>query len=156
MIDEIGNTDKSKLIIPQLAGIYGFAAPLSYALIRIVIALVLLPDGLEKIFLGGADRIAAGNIAKLGLQFPYAWAWTVACLEFFGSILLGLGLFTRPVAVAFAVMLTVIVFGITLPRGYFWTVNGAEVALLLDLAVIGFIFGGGGRYSLDQLIGREF
>jgi putative oxidoreductase len=156
MIDENSNTDKSHLLIPQLAGLYRHVAPLGYASIRIVIALVLLPDGLEKIFLGGADRIAAGNVAKLGLPLPYAWAWTVAGLEFFGSILLGLGLFTRPVAVAFAVMLTVIAFGISAPRGFFWTSNGAEVALMLEFAVIGFIFGGGGRYSLDRLIGREF
>ena len=156
MIDETGNIDKSKLIFPQLAGFYGVVAPLGYAFLRIVIALVLLPDGLEKIFLGGTDRIAAGNIAKLGLQYPHAWAWAVALLEFFGSFLLAFGLFTRPVAVAFAVMLTVIVFGIALPRGYFWTVNGGEVGLLLDFAVIGFIFGGGGRYSVDRMIGREF
>ena len=156
MIDETGNIDKSKLIIPQLAGLYGVVAPLGYAFIRIVIAAVLLPDGLEKIFFGGTNRIAVGNITKLGLQYPYAWAWAVALLEFIGSILLALGLFTRPVAVAFAVMLTVIVFGIALPRGYFWTVNGAEVGLVLDFAVIGFIFGGGGRYSVDRLIGREF
>lgn len=156
MIDETSNTDKNRLIIPQLAGFYGHVAPLSYAFMRIVIALVLLPDGFDKIFLGGADRIAAGNIAKLGLPLPHAWAWTVAGLEFFGSMLLGLGLFTRPVAVACAVMLTVIAFGIAVPRGFFWTSNGAEVALLMEFAIIGFIFGGGGRYSLDRLIGREF
>jgi putative oxidoreductase len=156
MIDEISNTDKNKLIIPQLAGFYGYVAPLSYVFLRIVIALVLLPDGFEKMFLGGTDRIAAGNIAKLGLSHPHAWAWTVAVLEFFGSILLALGLFTRPVAVAFAVMLTVITFGISIPRGFFWTSNGVEVALLMELAIIGFIFGGGGRYSLDRLLGREF
>jgi putative oxidoreductase len=156
MIDETGNIDKSKLVIPQLAGFYGVVAPLGYAYIRVVIALVLLPDGLEKIFFGGADRIAAGNIAKLGLQYPNAWGWAVAILEFFGSFLLAFGLFTRPVAVALAVMLTVIVFGIAFPRGYFWMVNGGEVGLLLGFAVIGFIFGGGGRYSLDRVIGREF
>jgi putative oxidoreductase len=128
----------------------------SYAFVRIVIALVLLLDSIDKIFLGGAGRIATGNIAKLGLPLPHAWAWTVAGLEFFGSILLGLGLFTRPVAVAFAVMLTVIAFGIAAPRGYFWTSNGAEISLLLEFAIIGFIFGGGGRYSLNRLIGREF
>jgi putative oxidoreductase len=156
MIDENANIDKQRLLIPQLAGLYNIAAPLSYAFLRIVVALVILPDGLDKIFLGGVERIATGNIAKLGLPLPYAWAWTVAGLEFFGSILLGLGLFTRPVAVAFVVMLTVIAGGIAAPRGILWTSNGVEVALLLGLAMIGFIFGGGGRYSIDRIVGREF
>jgi putative oxidoreductase len=156
MIDESSNIDKSRLIIPQLAGLYRSVAPLSYAFIRIVVALVLLPDGIDKIFLGGVERIATGNIAKLGLPLPYVWAWTVGGLEFLGAILLGLGLFTRPVAVALAVMLTVIVVDIAAPRGFLWTSNGIEIALLLELATIGFLFGGGGRYSIDRVIGREF
>ena len=156
MIDETSNVDRDRLIIPQLAGLYSFAAPLSYVFLRIVVALVIFPDGIEKLFLGGVERIATGNIAKLGLQFPFAWAWVVGCLEFFGAILLGLGLFTRPVAVALLVMLTVIAGGIALPRGMLWTSNGVEVALLLALASIGFIFGGGGRYSVDRALGREF
>jgi hypothetical protein len=30
------------------------------------------------------------------------------------------------------------------------------LAGLMEFAVIGFILGGGGRYSLDRMIGREF
>lgn len=41
-------------------------------------------------------------------------------------------------------------------RGFFRTVDGIEIALLMEFATIGFIFGGGGRYSLDRLIGRKF
>ena len=156
MMNETSNIDKSRLIIPQLAGFYRGVAPLSYVFIRIVIALVLLPDGFDKMFLGGVERIATGNIAKLGLPLPYVWSWAVGGLEFFGGILLGFGLFTRPVAVACTVMLSVIAFGIAAPRGLLWTSNGFEVALLLGLATIGFVFGGGGRYSLDRVIGREF
>jgi putative oxidoreductase len=156
MIDEIGAIDKDKLIIPQLGMIYRYVAPMSYAFVRIVVALIFLQGGIEKLFLGGANRIAAGNITKLGLSYPHAWAWTVAGLDFFGSILLGFGLFTRPVAVAFLVEVTVISFGIAAPRGFFWTTNGAEITLLMAFVFIGFLFGGGGRYSVDRLIGREF
>jgi putative oxidoreductase len=156
MIDETSAVDESKLIIPQLAGVYRHVASFGYVLVRITMALMFLQGGVEKLFLGGADRIAAGNITKLGLSHPYAWAWTVASLDFFGSILIGLGLFTRPVAVAFLVEVTVISFGIAAPRGLFWTTNGSEITMLMGLVFIGFIFGGGGRYSVDHLIGREF
>lgn len=156
MIDEAGTIDKSRLIIPRLAGLYQRVAPLSYALLRIALALTFLPVGINKMFFGGAARIAAGNIAKLGAKPEFAWAWTVAGLEFFGAILLAIGLFTRPVAFALAVELIVIAFGISAPRGFFWTSNGMEVALVLDILAIGLVFGGGGRYSLDRVIGREF
>ena len=61
---------------------------------------MFLPAGPDKIFYGGAGRIAAGNIAKLGLKPLPAWAWAVAVVEFFGASLIALGLFTRPVAFA--------------------------------------------------------
>jgi putative oxidoreductase len=123
---------------------------------RVVVALMFLPVGIDKMFYGGAARVAAGNITGLGLTPPLAWGWAVAVTEFFGAILLALGLFTRPVAFVLAVELTVIAFGIMALKGFFWTAGGMEVALLMELATIGFIFGGGGRYSLDRLIGREF
>jgi putative oxidoreductase len=154
--EEYSTVDKDRLLIPALAGIYNRFAPFSYAFIRIVIALMFLVGGIDKIFHGGAARIAAGNITNLGLKPPYAWAWAVTLLEFFGAILLGLGLFTRPVAFALTVELTVIAFGIMALRGFFWTTGGMEVALLMEVATIGFVFGGGGRYSLDAWRRREF
>ncbi|MEA2982044.1 MAG: putative oxidoreductase [Alphaproteobacteria bacterium] len=156
MIDETNNIDERRLIIPGLAGVYGIVAPLGYATIRVLVALVLLPGGIDKVFYGGAARIATGNITSLGLPLPYAWAWAVACIEFFGSIMLALGLFTRPLAVAMTTMLAVIAFGIMVKRGMFWTTGGLEVALLLGLVTLAFVIGGGGRYSLDRVIGREF
>lgn len=149
MVEETGTVEKST------AG--GFELPsLAYAFIRVVVALIFLPGGIDKLFEGGAARTAAGNITRLGLPFPYAWGWTVGGLEFFGAILLGLGLFTRPAAVALTVELLVISFGIMIKRGIFWTTGGIEVSLLMAMTTIGFIFGGGGRYSLDRILGREF
>jgi putative oxidoreductase len=40
--------------------------------------------------------------------------------------------------------------------GYFWTVRGYEYALLWCLLSIGIFFRGGGRYSVDRLLGKEF
>jgi putative oxidoreductase len=155
IIDETSR-ENARLIIPGLAGFYRQVAPLGYALLRVTLALMFLSGGIDKVFLGGADRIATGNITRLGLAPTTGWAWLVAGVEFFGAILLGLGLFTRPAAFALTVELFVIAFFIMLPRGMFWTSGGIEVALLMLLMAIGFVFGGGGRYSLDRLIGREF
>ena len=156
MIDETVKFEQSRLMFPALAGLYTGVAPLAYAAIRVWTALDLFPGGIDKLFYGAVNRIAAGNITTLGFPLPYAWAWAVAIIEFFGSILLAVGLWTRPVAVAFTVMLGVIAFGIMIKRGLFWTSGGLEVALLLMLMTFAFVIGGGGRYSLDRVIGREF
>jgi len=130
--------------------------PLAYAFARVYYAALILPSGYEKVFQDGAVRIAAGNVLKTGLQPPLFWAWAVAYLEFYGMILLALGLLTRPVAFAFAIEMAFIVVAIQLPNGYFWTSRGAEFAIMLFVVCLAFLFGGGGRYSLDRKLGREF
>jgi len=130
--------------------------PIAYAFARVYYALLILPSGFEKVFQDGAARIAAGNVLKTGLQPPLFWAWAVAYLEFYGMILLALGLLTRPVAFAFAVELALIVLTIQMPNGYFWTSRGAEFAIMLFVVCLAFVFGGGGRHSIDRKLGREF
>ena len=130
--------------------------PLGYAFSRVWFALLILPSGYEKVFADGVSRIASGNVLKTGFYPPTFWAWIVALLEFFGMILLALGLGTRIVAFMFAVELAVIAVSIQMPNGYFWTSRGAEFALALFLVCLAYVFGGGGRYSLDRRIGREF
>jgi putative oxidoreductase len=130
--------------------------PIGYAFARVYYALLILPSGYEKVFHDGAARIAAGNVLKTGLQPPLFWAWAVAYLEFYGMILLALGLLTRPVAFAFAIEMAVIALMIQMPNGYFWTSRGAEFAIMLLVVCVAFLFGGGGRYSLDRKLGREF
>jgi putative oxidoreductase len=140
----------------KLESLHDRMVPIAYAFARVYYALLILPSGYEKVFHDGAARIAAGNVLKTGLQPPLFWAWAVAYLEFYGMILLALGLLTRPIAFAFAIELAVIVLTIQMPNGYFWTSRGAEFALMLFVVCLAFLFGGGGRYSLDRRLGREF
>jgi putative oxidoreductase len=130
--------------------------PIAYAFARVYYACLILPSGYEKVFHDGAARIAAGNVLKTGFQPPLFWAWVVAYLELYGMILLALGLLTRPIALAFAIEMAVIALTIQLPNGYFWTSRGAEFAVMLFVVCLAFLFGGGGRYSLDRKLGREF
>jgi putative oxidoreductase len=155
MSDETSNIDERRLLIPGLAGLYRSIAPLAYAFIRVVTALSFLPVGLDRLFHDGATELAK-PIAALGFAYPYAWGWAVTLTESIGAILLGLGLFTRPAAFAIAVEMAVVAFDIMIKHGMFWPAHGLEVALLLGLVAFGFVLGGGGRYSLDRLIGREF
>jgi putative oxidoreductase len=54
-----------------------------------------------------------------------------------------------------AIELGVIVVMIQAPNGYYWTSRGTEFALILFVVCLAFVFGGGGRYSLDRRLGRE-
>jgi putative oxidoreductase len=129
---------------------------LGYALARVCMALLILPSGWEKVFDNGAARIAAGNVLKTGFYPPMFWAWVVAYLELVGMILLAVGLLTRPIAFMFFIEMAVITVTIQMPNGYFWTSRGCEFALLLTLVSFAFVMAGGGKYSLDRRIGREF
>lgn len=156
IIDENTDAGAERLFIPALAPLYAMMAPLSYAFIRVIIGLMFLPSGIDKMFLGGNARIAAGNLTALGLSNVVAWSWAVAATEFFGAILIILGLFTRFAAFSLVVLLFVITFGIQMKSGFLWSPRGFEVGLLLMLISIAICFGGGGRFSLDRRIGREF
>jgi putative oxidoreductase len=130
--------------------------PFAYAFARVWFALLILPSGYEKVFSDGAARIAAGNVLKTGFYPPMFWAWVVALLEFVGMILLAAGLFTRPIAFMMAIELGVIVLMIQMPNGWFWTSRGTEFAAILFLVCLAFVLGGGGKFSLDRKLGKEF
>jgi putative oxidoreductase len=129
---------------------------LGYALTRVWMALLILPSGWEKVFDNGVARIAAGNVLKTGFYPPMFWAWFVAILELVGMAMLAVGLLTRPIAFMFFIEMAVITFTIQMPNGYFWTSRGCEFALLLTIVSFAFVMAGGGKYSLDRRIGREF
>ncbi len=148
-----GEVDEKRLVFPALAKFYGFFAPYSYAFIRFCTGAILVPHGYAKLFQGGVWR--AGGVASLGLWPPIAWSFLVAGVEFFGAIMLAIGLFTRLAAAAIAIEMLVIVFFFQWKNGYLWTAKGYEFPLLWALLAIGIFFRGGGRYSVDHWLGRE-
>lgn len=47
-------------------------------------------------------------------------------------------------------------FYVTIRRGYFWTGGGMELSLYLLLICLAILIRGGGAYSVDRALGREF
>src|SRR4051812_18522534 len=130
--------------------------PFAYAFARVWFALLILPSGYEKVFSDGATRIAAGNVLKTGFYPPLFWAWVVALLEFVGMILLAAGLFPRPLPLLMAIRLGGVGGAVPMPHRWDWAPRGPEFALILFVVCVAFVLGGGGRYSLDRRLGREF
>src|SRR4051812_11411657 len=116
------HVEADRLYIPALSAIYARLAPLSMLVIRLGIAGTLFTHGWAKVVDG---RLPVETMAKLGLPIPYAFAVFIAGLEFFGPILLALGLFTRLVGVMIFVEMMVISFGVLYPT-YNWGDKGYE------------------------------
>ena len=98
----------------------------------------------------------APNIAAKGLPFAEGLAYLTYFAETVAAACLAIGLFTRIAAAMIGIEMLVIVFIFHWQFGYFWTVRGYEFALLWLLLCIAIFFKGGGRYSIDRMIGREF
>ena len=149
-----GPHHRSRLFIPQLGALYDKLAPFGYPLMRFATGMILLPHGVQKLLYGDPARQAAG-IARRGLLFPELLSYLVVFTESFGALMLAIGLFTRLAATMIGIQMLVIVFVFHWSNGYFWTQRGYEYPLLWALLCLGILFKGGGRYSVDRLIGRE-
>lgn len=155
-------SSRSSLVIPALAPLYGALSPLVDPLLRVVAGLWLVPHGAQKLFglwAGpnspvGFEALSAAFEKYMGL--PGFLGPLAALLEFIGGILLVLGLLTRPVAAVIFVEFLVIVFQVHLPRGFFASGGGFEFPLMWCILVLTIAIRGGGRWSLDRAIGREF
>lgn len=143
---------EARLVLP-LGGFYARGLPVAELLLRVTVGGLLVPHGAAKLFGGGVTG-TAGMLGGLGFQPATLWAVGLIGLEFAGGIMLALGLLTRPVAAAVVVFMAVAFF-IHWPA-WFWNAGGAEMPLLWGVAALYFAIRGGGRYSLDNLIGRAF
>ena len=123
-------------------------------LLRIGIgAVYIFAHGLSKITGGPAFWEQLGGAAgAVGLTFlPTFWGFMAAFAEFFGGILLVLGLFFRPAAILMCLTMIVATIGHAtgvIPGGPFHPLKMA--ILFFSLILIG-----PGRYSFDEQYGRR-
>ncbi len=146
--------DSKRLIFPGLAGLYEAGAPYAYAFMRFAAGAVLVPHGVQKVFFLSIDQYAK-TIGGKGLPFPELLAYLTFFTELVAAICLAIGLFTRAAAVMIWIEMAVIITVFNWQYGYFWTNRGVEYALLWLLLCTAIFFRGGGRYSVDHLIGKE-
>ena len=153
----LASTSPAKPLIQSLDALERALSPFAEPMLRVAAGLMLLPHGAQKLFgwFGGYGVDATGQFfaAKLGL--PSSFALIAGLIEFVGGVALALGLATRVAAALVFGLMAVAVIWVHLPIGFFWMNGGVEYPLLWGLVALAFVFRGGGRYSLDALIGRE-
>lgn len=144
-------TADTRYIIPGLRGLYATLSPLTVLYMRLIAGIAFMAHGWPKI---NAPMDAVGMVEGLGFQPGWFWAPLLAATEFFGGLLLALGLLTRPAALATSIVLCVTTYfhWVAQAQGY----AGAEKSLLWLSITLYFVAHGGGRFSADRAIGRQF
>ena len=119
------------------------------SLLRIVTAAAFMQHGAQKLFglLGGVD--GQGGTVQLMSQFGLA-----GVLEFFGGLLVLIGLFTRPVAFVLAGEMAFAYFMAHFPRGFWPVQNGGEPVVLVCFIFLYLSAAGAGPWSVDAMRAR--
>lgn len=144
-------TSDQNLIIPAFSSLYSGLHDVAETLMRVVAGLALTVHGASKI----TDPFGAAEMVEgLGFYPGAFWSLILSCTEFFGGMLIAIGLLTRPAAFAgmFVLLVTVWFHWVTLGQGY----GGAEKSILWAAMLFFFVIRGGNRHSVDARLGREF
>lgn len=129
-------------------------------ILRIAFAIVLWPHGVEKLVggFGGYGFSASMHHLTAEAGLPSLIAFLVIFLEFFGSLFILLGLFTRLFAVANIILFLGMIVNEHLQFGFFmnWFGNqkgeGFEYHLLAIGLLLSLLITGAGKASIDALI----
>ena len=140
-----------RLIIPSLGGIYAGLGTFAETLLRVVAGGFLAIHGSTKIV---NPFGTTGMVESLGFYPGVFWAPLLACTEFFGGILIAIGLLTRPASFAgmFVLLVTVYFHWIVKAQGF----EGAEKSLLWAAILFFFVIRGANAWSVDAKIGKQF
>ena len=127
-----------------------YLQPLGTTLLRLVLGAVMLAHGYNKIIPHGALYTFAHFVQTLGV--PYWLGYVAAATEFFGGLLLVVGLFTRGAALACAIDMAVAILKVHLHHGLTGP-QGFEFPLTLLIVALSLVFTGPGWLATDALLG---
>lgn len=121
--------------------------------LRLAAGVIFSAHGAQKLFgwFGGYGLDAtAGWMASIGLEPGLLMAALAGGAEFFGGVLLIIGLLVRPAALMLAVTMIVAIVTVHLPNGLFMSNNGYEFGLALLAVSMTLAFRGAGSLSADR------
>ncbi|MGZ9721648.1 DoxX family protein [Rhizobium miluonense] len=115
--------------------------PYALTVLRIVIGLLFIEHGTQKLFGFPAGGHFTGSLPPLMLF--------QGVLEAFGGLAIVLGLFTRPVAFILCGNMAVAYFMAHMPQNFFPVNNQGDAAILYCFAFLFLIFAGPGLLAID-------
>ena len=120
------------------------ARPYILSVLRIVVALLFLEHGLQKLF---AFPSAGPPMTPL--------LYVQAVIELVGGVLLLVGAYTRVIAFILSGDMAVAYFMAHFPRSFFPAANGGDSAVLYCFVFLYLFFAGGGPWSVDRIALKE-
>lgn len=124
-------------------------SPLILSVVRIVAAVIFFEHGTVKLF-GWPSPGPAG-----GAPAMFTMYWFAAWIEIIGSVLLFVGLCTRPVALILSGEMAFAYFLSHAPRSLYPIANGGDAAILYCFIFLYIFFAGGGSISIDAVRNRK-
>ena len=136
----------------------------SYWVPRVILGCVFLPHGAQKLFgwFGGFGFTNTMTYFTQTAGLPWIIAFLIVMGESLGSLGLILGFFTRLSALGLICIMVGAIITVHIPNGFFmnWFGKQAGEGFEYHLLVIGMsiplLISGGGKYSVDVLINKNF
>ena len=136
----------------------------SYWVPRVILGCVMLPHGAQKLFgwFGGFGFTNTMTYFTQTAGLPWIIAFLIVMGESLGSLGLILGFFTRLSALGLICIMVGAIITVHIPNGFFmnWFGKQAGEGFEYHLLVIGMsiplLISGGGKYSVDALIHKNF
>jgi putative oxidoreductase len=120
-------------------------SPKVLSILRFIAGFLMIWHGSQKLF-GSPIPLPAGAEGPVVL--------TAGIIEFFGGLLILVGLFTRPAAFLMSGLMAAAYFMAHASGGFLPIVNGGELAAIYSFLYLYLAFAGGGSWSLDNAIWR--
>lgn len=126
----------------------------SLTLLRFVLGVIFTYHGYVKLFAPGGFKGTIGFFTMIGIPVPAYSALLVAVVEFFGGLLLLLGMLTKWTTLALILEMLVAFFKVHLKQGFFISTQayGYEFVLLILAGLVVILSSGAGNLS----VGKKF
>ena len=122
--------------------------PLALLLLRLALGIIFIFHGYPKLFTHTRETMQMFQ----HMGFPGYFAYIAGAIEFFGGLVLILGLFTRIAGILLAGEMAVALWRVHLPQGPVTMVKNYEFPMALAAAAFTLACVGAGLVSLDHVI----
>lgn len=121
-------------------------------IIRLLVGLVFLSEGLQKLLFPVAD--GAGRFAKIGIPHPDFSGPFVSATEIICGTLLIIGLFTRLAAIPLLVVILTAIYTTKIPtlmdKGFWAAAHDGRADFSMLLGLVFLLIYGAGKFSADS------
>ena len=132
-------------------------------ILRLTLGLVMFPHGAQKLlgWFGGFGFDGTMGFFTQNMGLPWIIAFLVIMGEFFGSLELIAGFFSRFVAASFVIIMVGAIATSHLPHGFFMNWSGQqqgegyEYHLLVIGMSLALMLTGAGRWSVDRMVAQR-